>query len=152
MPLFILYYLYRRHQNLFTLSMCAFLNRMFFFKSSFKLGNSAWQILFNIKFFNFQYKIPNSILFLYKKRYTFGITNTALCCFCNTLKETPIHIFFYCVYVKCLWERLQMKFQNNFVLPSYTPQTAILGLYNKANENYNLQSHISLIYQEKNKH
>ena len=132
--------------------MCAFLNRVFRLKSSFKLGNSASQILFNIKLSNFQYKIPKSILFLYKKRYTFGITNTALCCFCNTLKETPIHIFFDCVYVKYLWERLRMKFQNDFILPSYTPQTAILGLYNKANDNYNLQSHISLIYEEKNEH
>ena len=29
-----------------------------------------------------------------------------------------------------------MKFENDFILPSLTPQTAILGLYNKANDNY----------------
>ena len=49
-----------------------------------------------------QYKTLNNVLFLNKKLYTFGITNT-LCSFCNTLKETPIHIFFDCVHVKCLW-------------------------------------------------
>ena len=38
-----------------------------------------------------------------------------------------------------------MKFQNDFILPSLTPQTAILELYNEANDNYNLLSHISLI-------
>ena len=79
---------------------------------------------------SFQYKILNNVLFLNKKLYTFGITNTALCSFCNAAEETPIHIFFDCVHVKCLWERLRMKFQNDFILPLLTPQTAILGLYN----------------------
>ena len=93
-------------------------------------------LAFNIKF----------LTFLNEKLYTFGITNTALCSFCNTVEETPIHIFFDCVHVKCLWERLQMKFQNDFILPSLTLQTAILRLYNKANDNYNLLSHILLIF------
>ena len=93
-------------------------------------------LAFNIKF----------LTFLNKKLYTFGITNTALCSFCNTLEETPIHIFFDCVHVKCLWERLQIKFQNDFILPSLTLKTAILRLYNKANDNYNLLSHILLIF------
>ena len=75
---------------------------------------------------SFQYKILNNVLFLNKKLYTFGITNNALYSFCNTLEETPIHIFFDCVHVKCLWERLRMKFQNDFVLLSLTPQTAFL--------------------------
>ena len=95
---------------------------------------------------SFQYKILNNVLFLNKKLYTFGITNTALCSFCNTLEETPIHIFFDCVHVKCLWERLRMKFPNDFILSSFTPQTDILGLYNETNDNYNLLSHILLIF------
>ena len=94
---------------------------------------------------SFQYKILNNVLFLNKKLCTFGITNTTLCSFCNTLEETPIHIFLDCVHVKCLWERLRMKFQNNFILPSLTQQSVILGMYNEANDNYNLLSHISLI-------
>ena len=85
---------------------------------------------------SFQYKILNSLLFLKKKLYTFERTNTALCSFCNAVEETPIHIFFDCIHVKSLWERLRMKFENDFILPSLTPQTAILGLYNKANDNY----------------
>ena len=39
-----------------------------------------------------------------------------------------------------------MKFQKDFILPSLTPQPAILGLYNEANGNYNLLSHILLIF------
>ena len=48
--------------------------------------------------------------------------------------------------VKCFWVRLRVKFQNDFILPSLTPQTAIPGLYNKAHDNYNLLSHILLIF------
>ena len=39
-----------------------------------------------------------------------------------------------------------MKFQNDFVLLSLTPQAAILRLHNEANDNYNLLSHILLIF------
>ena len=40
-----------------------------------------------------------------------------------------------------------MKFQSNFILPSLRPQTGICGLYNEANDNYNLLIHILLIFQ-----
>ena len=86
-------------------------------------------------------------VFLNKKLYTFGITNNALCSFCNAVEETPINIFFDCVHVKCLWEKLRMKFQNYFILLSPTPQTAILGLYNEANDNYNLVNHILFTFE-----
>ena len=105
---------------------------------------------------SFQYKILNNVLFVNKKLNTFGIASTALCFFCNTSEETPIHIYVDFVLVKYLWERLRMKFQNYFILPSLTPQAAVLGLYNEANDNYNFLSHILLIfkyyilYQEKN--
>ena len=95
---------------------------------------------------SFQYKILNNVLFYNKKLYTFGITNTALCSFCNTLEETPIHIFFDRIHVKSPWERFRTKFQNDFILPSITPHTAILGLYNEANDNYNVLNHILLIF------
>ena len=95
---------------------------------------------------SFQYKILNNALLLNKKLYTFGITNTAFCSFCNAVEETPIQIFFDCVHVKCLWERLRTKFENNFILSSLKPLTAILGLYNEANDNYNFLRHILLIF------
>ena len=102
---------------------------------------------------SFQYKILNNVLFLNKK------LSSTLCSFCDTLEETPIHIFFDCVHVKCLWERLQIDFQKDFILQSLISQSVILGLYNEANGNYNLRSHILLIfkcfifiYQKKNKH
>ena len=89
---------------------------------------------------SFQYKILNNVLFLNKK------LSSTLCSFCDTLEETPIHIFFDCVHVKCLWERLHIDFQKDFILQSLTSQSVILGLYNEANGNYNLRSHILLIF------
>ena len=66
--------------------------------------------------------------------------------FLYTVEETPIHIFFDCIHVKCLWKRLRMKFQNDFILPPLTPQTVIRGPYNEANDNYNLLSPILLMF------
>ena len=57
-----------------------------------------------------------------------------------------MHILFDSTHVKCLRERLRMKFQNDFILSSLTPQTTILGLYNEANNNYNVLSHIFLTF------
>ena len=85
---------------------------------------------------SFQYKIFNNLLFLNKKLYNFGITNTALCSFCKTFEETPIHFFYDCIHIKSLWEKLQTKFQNDINLPSLTPQAAIIGLTNEANNIY----------------
>ena len=79
---------------------------------------------------SFQCKILNNVLLLNKNLDNFR-TNNALRSFCNTLGETHIYIFFNCIHVKCLWERLQTKFQKDFILPSLTPQTAILGLIMK---------------------
>ena len=45
-----------------------------------------------------------------------------------------------------IWERLWMKFQNDFILPLITPQTASFGLHNEANDNYNLLRLILLIF------
>ena len=95
---------------------------------------------------SFQHKILDNVLFLNKKLYTFGLTNTASCSFCNTLEKTPIHIFFDCIHVKCFWERFRTKLQGNFILPLLTQQTSILGLSNDVSDNYNLMSHILLIF------
>ena len=43
-------------------------------------------------------------------------------------------------------ERLRTKFQKDSILRSVTPPTAIVELYNETNENYNLVSHIKLIF------
>ena len=81
------------------------------------------------------------------KRYTFGITNKALCSFCNTLEETPTHIFFECIHIKCLWEKLRTKFHQTKFYPavSYTAD-CLSWTIQKPNDNYNLLSQILLIF------
>lgn len=63
-----------------------------------------------------------------------NITNTAICPFHNTFKETPIHIPCKCTHANSLWEGLQAKLQNDIILPSLTSQTSILGLLMKEAE------------------
>ena len=66
--------------------------------------------------------------------------------FVRLLKKHP-YIFHDCIYVKSLWEKLITKFQNDIILPSFTPQAAaILGLTNEANNIFNLLNHILLIF------
>ena len=48
--------------------------------------------------------------------------------------------------LKCILQRLQTKFQDDIILPSITPQAAILGLTNEASNTSNLLSHILLVY------
>ena len=90
---------------------------------------------------SFQYKILNNVLFL-NKNYT--LLNNKYCSLLfswHFIRNSYTH-FLWLRHVKCLRERLRMKLQNDFILPSLTTQTAILGLYNEANDNYNLLSYI----------
>ena len=43
-------------------------------------------------------------------------------------------MFYECDRVKCLWSDLVQFFQNNLVLPTVTPQTAIFGFLDSAND------------------
>ena len=100
---------------------------------------------------SFQYKILNNILYLNKKLHIFGIKSSPLCSFCNLYDETPFHIFYECDRVKFLWSDLVQCFQNTLILPTLTPQTAILGILDSASnnsffENKILINHILLIF------
>ena len=65
----------------------------------------------------FQYKIINNILFVNKKLYIFGVTETPLCSFYHTKEETAFHIFFECCKTQSLWEELRRYFHDDFSLP-----------------------------------
>ena len=75
----------------------------------------------------FQYKIINYILFLNKKLYIFGISETPLCSFCHAKEEATFHIFFNCCKTQSLWEELRKYFHDDFSLPILSPQTALFG-------------------------
>ena len=48
---------------------------------------------------SFQYKMLIKVIFLNKKLYTFGITNTVLCSFYSFLEEIAMHIFYGCIHL-----------------------------------------------------
>ena len=76
---------------------------------------------------SFQYILVNHVLFLNKKLQIFGIKSPPLCSFCNLCDETPVHIFYECDCINCLWSDLVQYFQNSFVFATLAPHTAISG-------------------------
>ena len=58
----------------------------------------------------FNYKIINNVLYLNKKLFQFGKTQSPLCSFCHTEAETTLHIFHKCSATKILWNRLLLFF------------------------------------------
>ena len=94
---------------------------------------------------SFQYKVLNDILFLNKKLHIFGIKPSPLCSFCNLYDETPFHIFYECDRVKFLWSELVQCFQNTLILPTLTPQTAILGILDSVSNNSFFENNKELI-------
>ena len=96
---------------------------------------------------SFQYKILNNILFLNKKLFVFRIKNTPLCSFSNKEEKTPLHIFSKCTYMIYFWLQLATFFENSFILPVLTPQSALLGLWrDNANHDETIIIHFLLIF------
>ena len=93
---------------------------------------------------SFQYKILNNILYLNKKLHIFGIKSSPLCSFCNLYDKTPFHIFYECDRVKLLLSELVQCFQNTLILPTLTPQTAILEILDPVSNNSFLKTIKSL--------
>ena len=94
---------------------------------------------------SFQYKLLNNVFFLNKKLHIFGIKSSPLCSFCNLCDEKPVHIFYECDSIKCLWSDLGHYFQNSLVLPILKPQTAIFAFLDSTNSDYNFKKNKLLI-------
>ena len=132
----------------------------FYFENLFNDNDIDWATIYmlprlatyNTYMRSFQYKLLNNVLFLNKKLHIFGIKSSPLCSFCNLCEETPLHIFYECDSIKCLWSDLVHYFQNSLVLPILTPQTAIFGFLDSTNSDYNFKknklliNHIILIF------
>ena len=128
-----------------------------YFENLFNDQNLKWELIYTLPrkitkdsyTRNFQYKILNNILYLNKKLYLFGKVETPLCSYCMLYDESIIHLFWNCVYVKNLWQQLQLYFNDDFKLPDLTLQTAIFGFWNSKdydNEIFQLINHLLLIF------
>ena len=94
---------------------------------------------------SFKYKLLINVLFLNKKLHIFGIKSSSLHSFCNLCDKTPLHTFYECDSMKCLWSDLVQCFQNSLALPTLTPQTAIYGFLDSSNSDYNFKTNKLLI-------
>ena len=95
---------------------------------------------------SFQYKILNNILYLNKKLYTFGLSNTQLCSFCKIKEETLSHLFYFCTHIQEIWNQVQTYFTDCFHFSQLTPKTAIFGFFNIDNDTFLIQNHILLLF------
>ena len=67
----------------------------------------------------FNYKIINNVLYLNKKPFQFGKTQSPLCSFCHAEAETTLHVFHKCSVTKILWNQLLLFFETDLDFPEY---------------------------------
>ena len=94
----------------------------------------------------FQYKILNNILYLNKKLYQFGKSQTSLCSFCSTYDEDPPHLFAECPETLALWASLKANLSPILELPELENKFALLGFYEVAPDKIKLVNHILLLF------
>ena len=85
------------------------------------------------------------MLYLDKKLFQFGKTQSPLCCFCHTEDETTLHIFHKYSVAKILWNQLLLLFETDFDFPDLTPQAALFGFINESDNNLNILQNPILI-------
>jgi hypothetical protein len=91
----------------------------------------------------FQYKLLNNTLYLNKKLYQFGLSETKLCPFCTGSDEDTIHLFSTCSETISLWQQLQET------LPIPLPNLAgpsLLGFFRDTTQQSILANHLLLIF------
>ena len=95
----------------------------------------------------FHCKVINNVLYLNKRFFQFGKTQSLLCSFHHTEAETTLHIFDKCSVTKILWNQLLLFFETDLDFPDLTPQTAGFGFISELGNNLNkIQNHILLIF------
>ena len=125
-----------------------------YFEKKFPFYNFQWKDIYtlphkvtiNAYLRPFHYKILNNILYLNKKLYTFGLSNTQLCSFSKMEEETISHLFYYCIHIQDIWNQVQIYFTDCFHFSQLTPQTAIFGFHNIDNNTFLIKNHILLSF------
>ena len=82
----------------------------------------------------FHYKILNNVLYLNKQFFRFGLVTSKLCSFCNSVKETAIHIFAECSATKKAWKNLFIIFETLYIYQEYRHRMPYLVFYSLTKE------------------
>ena len=93
-----------------------------------------------------QSKVLNNKLYLNEKFFSFGISETSQCSFCNQNKETIEHLFCHCFVAKALWNGLNTFLENQLSLYDLTPKAAFFGFTEKHLDDSILQNHLLLVF------
>ena len=65
---------------------------------------------------DFQYRLNLNKIFTNVILKKWGITESDSCTFCQEEKETPLHLFVHCAYVKCIWDYIRELSQIKNIL------------------------------------
>ena len=78
------------------------------------------------------------MLYLNKKLFQFGKTQSPLCFFCHTEAKTALHVFHKFSVTKIIWNQLLLFFETDLDFPDLKPQVALFGFINELDDNLNL--------------
>ena len=85
------------------------------------------------------------MLYLNEKLFKFKKVLCPLCSFCQSEKETPIHLFHGCIKTNLLRYKFKKILKAKPDLPVNTPQSVIFGFLNYEN-NSDIINHLHLVY------
>ena len=94
----------------------------------------------------FQYKILQNVLYLKRKIFFFGKTDTKLCYFCNLEDETTLYLFTNCTKANIVWANIKEFFNGNLKHPSLTSQSAMFGFSDVHQNIFLVLHHILLLF------
>ena len=94
----------------------------------------------------FQYQLLNNAIFLNDRLSKFDLSISHLCSICQQCPENVLHFFRECQKTQALWHALCDTFSPHIGLPTLRSITAILGEWNKLEENNVLINHILLLF------
>ena len=125
-----------------------------YFENEFNETNFEWKKIYllprkvttDTKLRNFQYKILNNILFLNKLLFRFKVVDTSVCSFCKLVDETALHLYYQCVVIKDLWNKLKNLVGQSLEIPNIKPQSAIFGFHDIENTDIIIINHLLLIF------
>ena len=96
----------------------------------------------------FQYQLLNNAIFLNDRLSKFDPSISPLCSRCQKCSENVLHFFCECQKTQALWHALCDALNPHISLPILRPITAILGEWNKLEENNILIYHILLLFKK----
>ena len=94
----------------------------------------------------FQYKILHNLLYLNKKRFIFGKTDTKLWSFCNHEDETTLYLFANCTKTDIIRANIKEFFNGNLKHPSLTLQSAIFGFSDVDQDIFLVSNYVLLLF------